>query len=80
MSPCSGFDHLIKLSTLKIIYGKFKAATFTTADVVTKVYWLGCIKEHVRYMQRKGWIVKVNDTQFRFVVPVEDWQFGGEVH
>ncbi len=72
-SSCS-FDSLIKNSTLAIIYSKFKDTPFTAGDVVTRLYWLGCIEKHVQYMQQKGWIVLGPDKKFRFVVPVKDWQ------
>lgn len=85
-SPCpkpGTYGSLIKQSTLEAIYQKFHAATFTVTDAVNRLYWIDCVEKHVRYMQKKGWIAGVNEvgpSKFRFVVSVEDWKFGGEVH
>lgn len=77
--PPGSFENLLKRSTLNRIYEKFHAATFTTRDVVSALYWIGSVEKHVQYMHRRGWIVLENGT-FRFVVEPAEWVFGGEVH
>jgi len=81
-NPCKkgSFEHLLKKKTLEIIYQKFKYASFTTEDVVTRVYWLGCIERHVQYMHRQGWIMSDDEGRFKFVIGPEKWVFGGEVY
>lgn len=80
-SPIKPFDHLIKKTTLEIIYRKFQQAEFTSENVITRVYWLCCIQEHVQYMERRGWIKKVSDKpSYRFVVQMGEWVYGGDVY
>lgn len=85
-NPCpkpGTYGSLIKQSTLEAIYRKFHAATFTAEDVLKLLYWIDCVEKHVRYMQKKGWIAGVNEMEprkFQFVVLIEDWKFGREVH
>lgn len=73
------FENLLKRSTLNKIHEKFHAATFTTKDVVTALYWIGSVEKHVQYMEKREWIVLENGT-FRFVVEPAEWVYGGEVH
>jgi len=73
------FESLIQKRTLKIIYQKFSKRYFTTQEAVTQFYWLGCIEEHVQYMQERGWI-SLDDGLFRFVVRMEDWSFEEDVY
>ena len=85
----SPFDHLLKRSTLSIIYQKFNSAIFTETDVknaICKSYSIapGDIEKHLRYLLRKNYIkivdVKRPTVYYQFSVPDEEWMFGGEVH
>jgi hypothetical protein len=79
-------NHLLKKEILELIYHKFHAIKFTPTDFKTAIcddYDISTrlMDKHFRYLLRKSYIRNVPGTkQYRFIVTIEDWSFGGEVH
>lgn len=85
----SPFDHLLKRSTLSIIYQQFNSAIFTETDVknaICRSYSISPkdIEKHLRYLLRRNYIktvdVKIPIVHYQFSVPEEEWTVGGEIH
>lgn len=70
------FEKLIQKRTLNVIYQKFSERSFTIQEAISQLYWLGCIEEHVLYMQERGWI-QLTDNGLMFVIKIENWTSGG---
>ena len=79
----------IRSSTLQTMYDTFKNRRFTCTEIYLKLWGHrgfspNLISAHIGYLLENGWIKLVargpTKKEYRFVVPMEDWKFGGEVH
>jgi hypothetical protein len=79
-------NNLLKKEILTVIYKEFHTCYFIRNDIKN----LLCrntgmsprvVDTHFRYLLKKNYIRKVQRSeQYRFIVPIDDWRFGGEVH
>jgi hypothetical protein len=79
-------DHLLQKEILAIIYKEFHTCHFIRTDIKN----LLCrntgmsprvVDTHFRYLMRKNYIKRIRGSeQYRFIVPIREWSFGGEVH
>jgi hypothetical protein len=79
-------NNLLKKEILQLIYKEFYKCYFIRTDIKN----LLCrntgmssrvVDTHFRYLLRKNYIKKIQRSeQYRFIVPIEEWSFGGEVH